>query len=350
MPYHRNLLGSGLLAVSLLGLAGLPASAQDDFYAGRTITIQVGVAAGGIYDISARLVAQHLGRFIPGNPHLIVENLPGGGGLLLANRIYNMTEGDDGTVIGLVQRSVPLLPLQGVEEAQFDSMQYSWIGSLSAYQDDAYLLLINASHPAQSAQDLIEGGESATFGTGNVGSSSMMFTSLAREVLGLDIESVSGYQGAAPIFLAMEQGEVDGQTIDLSAVLAQQRTRWEEGAFRPLVQFGRVERREDLADVPTARELAPDEEALAIIDFAEIPFFMSTPFVASPRLPEERRELLETAFMEMANDPQFLEEARSIGLQINPIDGAAILELIERAAQTPPEVIERYNDIVQIGN
>lgn len=347
MKFSRFIGGLAIAAVLSLGITG-QAQAQDDSYEGQTITILVGLAPGGIYDISARLVARHMGRFIKGNPDIIVMNQPGGGGLLVANQMYSTDIGDDGTTIAVVQRSIPLLPLQGAVGADFDPTKYSWIGSLSAYQDDAYLVLINADNPAQTAQDLISGDKTATFGVGNVGASSRVFTSLAREVLGMHIEGVAGYQGAAPIFLAMEQGEVDGQTVDLSAILTQQRNKWDNGDLRPLVQFGRRERAASLPDVPTARELAPDDEALAIIDFAEIPFFMSTPFVASPRIPEGRKKILETAFLEMASDPEFLDEAKKIGLEINAIGGADILALLDRAAQTPPAVIERYNEITEL--
>ncbi len=132
----------------LIGLiAGLPAAAAaqsvEQFYRGRTVTLVVGTSPGGINDISSRLVARHLGRFIPGNPNIIVQNVPGGGGLVTANRIFNAAE-RDGSVLTKLERAVPQLAIQGNRNANFDPMKFTWLGSLSSYADDAYLLLVNA--------------------------------------------------------------------------------------------------------------------------------------------------------------------------------------------------------------
>src|SRR5216683_6168456 len=131
------------------------ASAQsvEQFYKGRAITMLVGTSPGGINDISARLVARHLSRFIPGGPSIVVQNNPGGGGLVTANRLYSNTE-KDGSVLAKLERAVPQLAIQGNPNAQFDPAKLTWLGSLSSYADDAYLMLVNADHPARSVADL----------------------------------------------------------------------------------------------------------------------------------------------------------------------------------------------------
>jgi tripartite-type tricarboxylate transporter receptor subunit TctC len=326
-----------------LGLSA-PAAAQsvDQFYRGRSMTLLVGASPGGINDISSRLVARHIGRFIPGNPNIVVQNLPGGGGLITANRIYNTAE-RDGSVIAKLERAVPQLAVQGNRDANFDPLKFTWLGSLSSYADDAYLLLINADHPAQSVADLRRPGISLTIGADNSASSNLIFGLIAREVLGLNVNVVRGYAGAASLFLAMQGGDLDGQMIGLSSVRSEQRDLWTRQAFRPLLQFGRSTRLKGFSDVPTGRELATDAESAALIEFAELPFFMALPFAAPPGLPADRAGALAEAFMAMCRDKTFVDDAETIGLDLSPMDGAEVARLIARSMATPKQVIARYN-------
>ena len=336
-------------AMFLIGLiAGLPAAAAaqsvEQFYRGRTVTLVVGTSPGGINDISSRLVARHLGRFIPGNPNIIVQNVPGGGGLVTANRIFNAAE-RDGSVLTKLERAVPQLAIQGNRNANFDPMKFTWLGSLSSYADDAYLLLVNAGHGARTVADLKRPGVSVTVGADNAASSNLIFGLLAREALGLNVKVVRGYTGAAPLFLAMQSGELDGQMVGLSSIRSGQRDLWNRKAFRPLLQFGRTTRLAELPDIPTGRELAADPGSLALIEFAELPFFMALPFAAPPDVPPDRAKALQTAFMDMSRDPAFVTEAEKIGIDMSPVDGAGILKLLTATAATPKDVIARYSAI-----
>jgi tripartite-type tricarboxylate transporter receptor subunit TctC len=330
-------------------IAGLPSAAigqsVEQFYRGRTMTLVVGTSPGGINDISARLVARHLGRFIPGNPTIIVQNVPGGGGLVTANRIFNASE-RDGSVIAKLERAVPQLAIQGHPNANFDPMKFTWLGSLSSYANDAYLLLVNAGHAARAVADLKRPGVLVTVGADNAASSNLIFGIIAREVLGLNVNVVRGYTGAAPMFLAMQSGELDGQMVGLSSIRSGQRDLWNRGAFRPLLQFGRSTRLAELPDLPTGRELAEDPQGLALIEFAELPFFMALPFAAPPGLPADRAAALSTAFMAMCRDKSFLGEAEALGFDLSPIDGVEVTKLLARSAATPKKVIDRYNALV----
>jgi tripartite-type tricarboxylate transporter receptor subunit TctC len=332
-----------ILALGLIAPQGARAQSVEQFYKGKTITLLVGVAPGGVYDISSRLVSRHLTRFIPGQPAIIVQNIPTAGGLTIANRLATSTAERDGTVLSVLERSVPQLAIQGDPHANFDPQKFTWLGSISSYADDAYLLLVNAKHPATRVDDLKKPGLKTVLGGGNAGSSNRHFATIAKEVLGLNIDVVRGYPGAAPIFLAMQRGEVDGQVIGFASLKTGQRTLWDKKEVRPLVQFGRMSRLPELADVPTGRELAPDDEARALIEFAELPFFMAMPFLAPPGIPEDRAKALRSAFMAMAKDQAFVDEAHKLGLEISPIDGDAIIKLLSRAAATPKPVVERYN-------
>jgi tripartite-type tricarboxylate transporter receptor subunit TctC len=320
------------------------AQSVEPFYKGRTVTMLVGTSPGGINDISARLVARHLSRFLAGNPNIIVQNNSGSGGLVTANRLYFNSD-KDGSVLAKLERAVPQLAIQGNPNAQFDPAKFTWLGSLSSYADDAYLMLINANHAAKSVADLKAPGVPVVLGADNAASSNLIFAVIAKEVLGLNVNVVRGYTGAAPLFLAMQRGELDGQMVGLSSVRTGQRDLWTKGAFRPLMAFGRTRRHAAFPDMPIGRELTGDPGALALIEFAELPFFMALPFAAPPDIPPDRAKALQTAFMAMCRDKIFVEEAEKLGIDMSPIDGDAILTLLARTAATPNDVIARYNAI-----
>lgn len=337
-------LTAGLL-VALLATTQAAAQSVESFYKGRNMTLIVGYAPGGINDIAGRLVAHHLPKHLPGQPNIVVQNMPGAGGLVTANHLYNVAE-KDGSVIAGLGRAVPQLAFLGDANARFDPLKFTWLGSSSSYADDAYLLLLNSKHPARTAADLKKPGMVTKLGAVSAGSTNLIFAIMAKEVLGLNVDIIRGYTGAAPIFLAMQNGEVDGQVIGLGSVRAGQPHLWTNKLVKPLVQFGRTTRLADLADVPTGRELVSDPKALALLEFAELPFFMALPFVAPPALPAERAKALQAAFMAMHKDKAFLDEAKKLKLDISPISGEDVIKLLERSARTPKEVITRYNEIV----
>src|SRR5215813_8441138 len=335
----------GGLSMGLLTMPPANAQSVEQFYRGKTVTVLVGTSPGGINDITARFAAKHFGRFIPGNPLINVQYTPGGGGLVTANRLYNASE-RDGTVLAKLERATPQLAVQGNPQAQFDPTKLVWLGSMSSYADDAYLMLINADHPAKSVDDIKPGGtRKVTLGANNAASSNLIFGVIAKEALKLNVNVVRGYTGASPLFLAMQRKEIDGQLVGISSVKTGQRDMWEKRAFRVLAQFGRTNRHADFPDVPTGRELTSDRDTLALIEFAEIPFFMSLPFVAPPGVPADRAKALQDAFMAMCRDPGVLDEAAKLGIDMSPITAEQILQLVGRMAVTPKDVIARYNAI-----
>jgi tripartite-type tricarboxylate transporter receptor subunit TctC len=210
----------------LMGAASDVAHAQsvEQFYKGRQMTMIVGTAPGGINDITARFVARHLGRYVPGNPAIVVQNQPGAGGIASANRLYNTFE-RDGSVIVKLERAVPMLAIQGDPNVNFDPLKITWLGSLSSYAKDSYLMLVMATNPITSVAELKEPGKSITLGGDNAASSNLIFATIAKEILGLNIKVVRGYVGAAPMFMAMQSGEIDGQIIGYSSVRTGQRDR-----------------------------------------------------------------------------------------------------------------------------
>lgn len=324
------------------------AQSAEQFYKGRAISLLVPTAPGGINDISARLVAQYLPRYLPGHPSVEVQNEEGAGGLVLANRMYN-TIPKDGLTIGIVERGTMQLAVQKDPNVRFDPLRFTWLGSLSSYAHDGYLLVVNASHPAKTVADLKKPGVSAKIGGDEPGSTNLTFALISKKVLGLNVDVVRGYPGAAPMFVAMQSGELDGQVIGYGSVRAGQSALWFGGKLRPLIQFGRRSRLPDLPNVPTGRELAPDAASRRLIEFAELPFFMALPFLAPPGVPADRAKALEGALMQVARDPGFLKNAARLHLDISPIDGSAVRALLVEAAATPLTVVDQYSAIVGQG-
>jgi tripartite-type tricarboxylate transporter receptor subunit TctC len=346
LPAWRKRLPA-LFGFCLAALSAQPGAAQtvEQFYKGRTITLYVASAPGGINDLTARLIARHMPDFLPGKPTIVVQNLTGASGLALANRLYVNAE-KDGSVIGILERGTPQLAVQGDPNVRFDPVKLTWLGSVSSYANDAYLLQVNSSFPAKTVADLRKPGAAARLGTTGAGATNLIFSIISKEVLGLNVQVVRGYPGVAAVFLAQQRAEVDGQINGLSAIKIGQLALWQAGAFRPLVAFSRTTRLPELPDVPTARELTKDPKALALIAFAEAPFFIALPIAAPPDVPPDRARALGTAFMDMNKDPAFVAEAQKLGLDVSPIDGNAVIEVIRQMAATPKDVIGEFNEIV----
>jgi tripartite-type tricarboxylate transporter receptor subunit TctC len=339
-----------LTIAALLAFAPLAAAQTvEQFYRGRTINFLVASAPGGVNDLMARLISRHMGKHIPGNPTLVVQNLQSAG-LVLANRIYAGAE-KDGTTIAILERGTPQLAIQGDPNARFDPLKMTWLGSVSSYANDAYVFWINAGFPAKTVADLKgPGSPLARIGTTGAGATNVVFTIISKDVLGLNIQNVRGYRGAADVFLAQQRGEVDGQVVGHSAIKVGQQALYRAGAFRGLIAFARTTRSPELPDVPTGRELVSDPKAQALLAFAETPFFMALPVVAPPDLPPERAKALQTGFMAMTKDPAFVEEIGRMGQDLSPIDGEAVRRLIAQMGETPKEVIAQFNEIVSPKN
>ena len=338
------MLRTSALAALAIVLAPVPAAhaqSVEQFYKGKTINVLVASRPGGINDIVARLTARHLGKHIPGNPALVVQNLHSAG-IALANRLYATPE-KDGLTLGVLERATPQYALMGDPNARFDPLKMTWLGSMSSYANDAYTLTVNASFHAKTVDDLRKPGlPSAKVGTTGAGATNAIFAEIMRNVLKLNIQHVRGYRGAPDVFLAMQRGEADGQVIGLTSIKAQQSTIWKAGGFRPLISFARTTRYHELPNVPTGRELTKDPKALALLEFAEAPFYMALPVVAPPGLPADRAKALQSGFMAMNKDPAYVAETEKLNLDLSPIDGETVRKVIAQMGTTPKDVIAQY--------
>ena len=336
-----------ILAALALFTVTSHASAQtvEQFYTGKTINFIVPFSAGGYYDSGARLFARHMAQYIPGKPSIVVQNQPSAGGIGLANR-FGVGDGD-GLTIGTLQRGLPQLALTGDPTVRFDPLKITWIGSMSAYATDSYILAINASHPIKKIEDAARDGAKLRIGSNRSGSTNLTIAIVAQYALGLKYEIVRGYPGAADINLAQQRNEVDGQFADVSFFANNMRDIWEKGGLTPLLQTGRSARLPLLPDVPLARELAKTPEMRALLEFAEMPFEMALPVAAPANIPRDRAAALKKAFEEAAKDPALLADAKKMNFVIDPISGDEVLAVIQRAAKTPRSVIDLYKKLIE---
>jgi tripartite-type tricarboxylate transporter receptor subunit TctC len=345
---------SGVALVLALALtAALPAQADDvaEFYKGKRVNLIVSYGPGGGYDVYARVLARHIGRHIPGNPSIVVQNMPGAGSLRGANYIYNVAP-KDGTVFGTFARNMPMLGLVKTgQNVQFDPMKFTWLGSSSSLANDAYVLVLRRDAKVKTIEDARRaGGPPIILGSTAEGTSSDAMAVLLREWLGFNVKVIPGYTDSGVLYLAMERGEVDGRTSGLSSVRSN-KPEWlkPNGFGRVMVVFGRATRFPEFPDAPTARELARNEEDRNLIEILEMPYALSRPYAAPPEVPPERARALQNAFMATHKDPAYLADAEKVGIEVSPIDSAAIRKLIEQISRTPPDQLKRIESLISAG-
>jgi len=280
-----------------------------------------------------------------------VQNMPGAGSLRAVNYLYKIAP-KDGTTFGLFSRNMPLIGLLGGNaNAQFNPRRFTWLGSTSSFVNDAYILIVRKDAPVKSIEDAVRpGGPPLVLGATAGGGSSNDVPRILQDTLGLNVKLVVGYRDSAAIYLAMERGEVIGRTNELSSIKSA-RPNWlaTESNFKLLIQYARATRLPQLMDVPTARELAPNEKARALIEFTERPFTMAWPYTAPPGLPQDRARALQDAFAAAHRDPQFLAEAKAIGIDVSPVGAEGLRRSISDLSQAPPEMLDYVRRLLATG-
>jgi tripartite-type tricarboxylate transporter receptor subunit TctC len=320
-----------------------PAAAQD-FYRGKTIDIIVSTSPAGGYDSYARLVARHMGKHIPGNPSFVVQNMPGAGGLRAANYLFNVAR-KDGTAMAVVTREAPLVPLlePGRAGYQFKTNEFNWIGSP---QQELGLLIVNTKSPAQSI-DALKAHTVNVSGTGT-GSAPSVFPLVLNEVMGTKFKVVEGYPGSQEALLAVENGEVDGHVSGGSSAAFRARINpWlTGGTAKVLMQLG-MTKDQTYAAAPLVFELVRDERDRQLFELVFTPQVIGRPFVAPPGLPAERVKLLRQGFDRTMKDAEFLAEAQKAQMDVNPVSGEDIHQLLQKVFALPSDLIERARAVVK---
>jgi len=345
----------GLTAALLLAAVSGDALAQDpaSFYKGKTVTLVVGYGPGGGYDIYARVLARVLGKHIPGNPTVIIQNMPGAGSLRAANYLYNVAP-KDGSVFGTFARNIPLLGLiKSKQNVQFDPRKFTWLGSSSSFANDAYLLIARRGSTAKSIEDLRRpGGPPLIIGStaDSASSDSNTMAVVLRDILGFNLKLITGYIDSGQLFMAMERGEIEGRTVSLSAVQSN-KAEWIRpgGPVQVLLVFGRQSRHPNFPDAPLAAEVAKSAADKRLIEILEAPYMLSRPYAAPPDMPVDRAKALQAAFVSAHKDPEYLADAEKLQIDVSPIGGDQALSLINRIAATPSDQLQWLAQVMRGG-
>jgi len=325
------------------GSAPFAQDAVTDFYKGKTITITVGTAAGGGYDTYARFIARFMPRHVPGNPAVVVTDMPGAGSNLAAYHVYANAP-KDGTQIGAIFAGAILEPLIGTTTVRHDPSKFQYLGSAN---DDVYVCLARKDAPVQKFEDVFD--KEIIMG-GGVASSSADFADMLKNTLGAKFKMVVGYLGSHPIMLAMEKGEIQGACGLAWPSISVTNPNWfgPQGMMRVLLQTHiKGHPQLNALGIPLASQFAHTEEERAIMNLYFSHTSFGRPYLVAPEVPADRVAALRKAFMETMTDPDFMVEARKAGLDIDAVDGAEVQRLIANIYAAPPDLIAKVKQALR---
>jgi tripartite-type tricarboxylate transporter receptor subunit TctC len=332
--------GALMLSVALallMARSAVCAQSIEQHFRGKEIHLLIGSSAGGGYDTFARVIAAHWGKHIPGNPVFVPQNLPGPMSLPVANRIFSNAP-KDGLTIGAVNPQIASDAILHPDRARFDARKFVWIGSALR---ETQVMIANADAPVRTFTDAF----SKELILGGSGGASDSFPTAVNAILETRFKIISGYKGTREAGLAMQRGEVQGiGGITWASVKATQGQALAEKKIVIVAQYG-LKKHPDLPDVPHVLSYAKtdDQRAALLLPLATQEF--GRPFVAPPDVPPAIAQALRTSFWATMHDPQFLADAKSRGLDIDPAGGEEIQRLVEQLYTTPPEIVERLRAI-----
>lgn len=333
------------LLLVLLLLIPLCAAAEsvEDFYRGKRIRLIVGSAGGGGYESYSRLVMRVMARYIPGEPTYVIENMPGGGGLLAPNYLFNRSP-RDGTEIGMAERAAAFEPLLNPETgaAKFDALAFGWIGSP---QRETGLVILREPSPIKSFADL-KSHELIVSGTSRTSAPSV-YPRVLNTLFGTRFKVVEGYKSSNEALLALERGEVEGHVSGSSSgTLRAQVAPWlAEGKVRMMLQLALIQDT-SLPDLPVVTNYLESDEQREALELVFAQQTMAWPLLAPPGIPAERLAALRAAFTRTMSDPDFLASAAQQKLEIHPVSGTDIEALLKRVYATPSDIVKRVAALV----
>jgi tripartite-type tricarboxylate transporter receptor subunit TctC len=309
----------------------------ESFYRGKTIELHVGFGTGGGNDLWGRALARHMPRYIPGNPTMIVKNVPAAGSLVVANWIASAAP-RDGTAIGMIARGIPFEPLFDGKGVQFDPLTLMYLGSPSR---DSNMCAVWKDRPFKTAQDMFE--REVVLGSTGSGAESHVFPLILKNLLGAKVKIVAGYKGSQDILLAIERGELDGLCLGTETV--RRTNQYANGNFRIILQMA-TEPDPVLGDLPLVSQFAKTDEDRAILNLIFARVDVGRPFVIPPGVPEDRVSALRGAFDATMKDAEFKKDVEKMQLDISAKTGAELEELIRKAYGTPKAIVKRTGELL----
>lgn len=312
--------------------------AVEQFYKGKTLDVIIGYPPGGSNDVFARFIARHMGKHIPGNPTLVTRNMPGGGSLLAANHVYAIAP-KDGTVLAIVSPTAPLDEKLGNKAVKYKANEFNWIGRVTTAVNP---LMVWHTQPFTSWQDALT--KEITLSATGAGSTVSVYPTVLNNVMKTKFKLVMGYKGSGESMLAMERGEVAGHNTAWEA-LKTQHPDWITGKkVRFLLQFA-LSRHHEMADVPTALEIAATDEQRAIFRTVLNATAIGKPFFTAPGVPAERVDALRRAFDKMVKDKDFEAEFDRARVDLIPMNGEGLQKLVEDLMNIPPDLVDKVKSV-----
>ena len=336
------------LVLALVFVSRIDALAQTPFFQDKTMRIIAGYGAGSVDDAWTRMIARYLGKYIPGNPNIIVQNMPGAGAMIAANYVYKVAK-PDGLTLGGIRAGLYFDQLVGRKEVQFDWPKFTWLGTPTQVEQIIY---IRANTPYKTIQDVRKATVPPRCGATGTSSTGYYTGNLIEETLGAKFQTLTGYKDGPEVDIAVEREEIHCRGISLETLFGREPLiGWFKNGFvRVLIQTGK-KRDPRLPDVPTIWELMNEYKTpeagkrLATIILAVGAF--GRPYVATPGLPPERAQILKTAFAKTLNDPDFQAQARERKLDIDPVAGKELESLAREVIAQPPDVVERMKKMLE---
>jgi tripartite-type tricarboxylate transporter receptor subunit TctC len=319
MPKRSRLFLTAFVIACAITLVSQPVR-SDDFLRGKTLTLQIGYPSGGGYDLNTRIFARHYGRHLPGNPTIVVANMPGAGSMKLANYLYSVAP-KDGTMLGVFAASVALEPLFGNQQATYDTNKFSWIGSLTRDTPSCGVWK-GAGQGIQTLVDLSNAKKDVLFGSSSPTATTSQHAFLLKKFAGAHLRVIHGYPSTSDIKLALERGELTGTCgLLASTVRSTFMEEYKSGVLKIIVQFGTTERVPLFGDATWIYDVAKNDDDRRVLDFIFKQAELARPLAAPPAVPKDRVETLRTAMLETMKDPQLIADAAKIGVEFEPVSG-----------------------------
>lgn len=323
-------------------------SAQTDFYKGKTITVYIGTTPGALYDQWGRILAQHMGKHIPGKPDLIVQNMPGAGHMIAANYVYNRTKPDGLSLIGSIVPTLYFDQLVGRKEAQFDWAKFVWIGSPVQGESQMYM---RADTPYKTIEDVRNAKEPPRCGAQGTSDSAYYLPKLFEETIGTKFNLVQGYPGGPEIDLAVERGEIHCRSFTIEAFMSREpyHTWRKKGFVRNIIQTGK-KKDAKLPETPTLWELmdrykTPEgSRRLATLMLASGQ--LGRPMMGTPGIPADRVKILRDAFNATVKDPEFLADIDKRQFDLDPVPGEELEKIVKDVMSQPPDIVARMKKLL----
>lgn len=341
MEFWRGLGAAGVIAAAAALSASAQADSVADFYKGKDVKIIVGGTAEGGYAPYARMLQRNMGQFIPGNPVIITQFMPGGGGLVATNYVYNAAP-KDGTVIGSVQRSIVRLAMFGDKGVKYDPAKINWLGSL---HNDVSVCVSWQASPIKTIQDVME--HELIVGATSPNNDTGQFPVVLNKIIGTKFKVITGYNGGGAISLAIERGEVAGRCGWSWDSLRTQQGDWlRDKKVNVLTQLT-IKPHPELAGVPMATDLAKNSEQRNILEYIFAEQIMGKPFMFAEGVPAERVAAMRKAFMQTAQDKTALDQMTAQSLDVTAVSGEEMETIVAKMIATPPDLVQRAREAME---